>query len=151
MKILSADQIVEHLTTELAGVTLAGIVQDIKVSRGTETQPVLVPGRDLIPQIFVGHHEIKGISNIETEYLGNEYSQMGQVVNHSFYIQLGCYESDFEALSDLVSEAMAGWNPQPADANFSSFSYIGGGVLGLQNSLQWWVDNWVISYPAISN
>jgi len=128
--------VIDHVT-ELTGYT----VREAKANE----QEMAEEGN--LPIITIGYGPILS-NNPESPITYDIYNLNGEDLVQSFYIKYVCKNADFRSVFVTMLKTLTGWNPTTPEAIHTSFTYVNGVPIGMNNTTFWFQTEWKINFPT---
>jgi len=118
-----------------------------------ETQPNLPTLRDIEirPMVMFGALNIVRESDIATTGSVSDFTNYADELTLVISVHIVTTQKMLHTHWKILHDALLGWVPGPAvEKNFSALTYFHGEAMGVSNSRIWWLDQWKLSFPAIT-
>lgn len=118
-----------------------------------ETQPVIdnIEELQVNPKVFLGGWLLNRRSDILMTGSTDPYEQYGEDLTFTISVHLVTVQKNLYSDWTKLYKGLLGWTPYDArEKEFSGLTYSEGGMMGITNGRSWWLDKWVLSFPAVT-
>lgn len=133
-----------YSTESVISLITAGTNYPVEVAK---TREIAVKHKRRLPIIYVG---VKGIEGNNSPNLLSNYIQGGELLQQFFDVQICCEQKDLVVVWRKVYQSLQGKNPDPKETGHTPLVYRQGMLMGIENTNLWWLDQWVLNFPALN-